>query len=340
MAISIGRRQFISALGSAAFDVLRLSFVLPVVLLLAGIGPVLPQQAQIPAQDPDTLDPTPPGSLNPEPLPPLENPNSPKTPAKQLFARELTPFPGPPRSIGGYADGCLAGATTLPIDGPTWQVMRPSRNRNWGHPNLITFLEQFADNAKKLGWNGLLIGDMSQPRGGPMINGHTSHQIGLDADIWFTPMPDHVQSREEREFSFPTDVVAKNQQDVDPKVWTHTRTDLIRTAAQDPAITRIFVNAAIKKALCRESGPDRTWLAKVRPWYGHAEHFHVRIDCPADSPACKSQPPVPASDGCGRELDHWIKHFMLAPSLIPEKPKPGVTLARLPPACKGIVMAP
>ena len=111
MAISIGRRQFISALDSATFDVLRLSFVLPVVLLLAGTGATLPQQAQIPAQDPDTLDPTPPGSLNPAPLPPLDNPNSPKTPAKQLFARKLTPFPGPPRSIGGYANGCLAFAS-------------------------------------------------------------------------------------------------------------------------------------------------------------------------------------------------------------------------------------
>src|ERR1700685_2760580 len=115
MAISIGRRQFISALESAAYDVLRLSFVLPVVLLLAGTGATLPQQAQIPAQDPDTLDPTPPGSLNPEPLPPLENPNSPNTPAKHLFASKLTPFLDPPRSIGGYADGCLAGATALPI---------------------------------------------------------------------------------------------------------------------------------------------------------------------------------------------------------------------------------
>jgi penicillin-insensitive murein endopeptidase len=332
----------LTSLAGAVFATLRLSFVLPVIILLAGIGPALPQQAQSPAQDPDTLDPTPPGSLNPELLPPLENPNSPKTPAKQLFARKVTPFPGPPRSIGGYADGCLAGATALPIDGPTWQVMRLSRNRNWGHPNLIAFLEQLADNAKKIGWNGLLIGDMSQPRGGPMINGHSSHQIGLDADIWFTPMPNHVQSREEREFSFPPDIVAKNQQDVDPEVWTHTRTDLIRTAAQDPAVTRIFVNAAIKKALCRESGPDRTWLAKVRPWYGHAEHFHIRIGCPADSPACKSQPPVPAGDGCGRELDYWIKHPVLppAPSPIPEKPKPGITLARLPAACKEIVMAP
>jgi penicillin-insensitive murein endopeptidase len=135
-----------------------------------------------------------------------------------------------------------------------------------------------------------------------MITRHTSHQVGLDADIWFTPMSDHVQTPEEREFGLAVDVVAKDQLDVDPQVWTHTQTNLIRTAAQDPAVTRIFVNAAIKKAMCREAGPDRDWLSKVRPWYGHAEHFHVRIACPADSPECTPQPPPEAGDGCGHEL--------------------------------------
>jgi len=318
-------------------------------LFLVGCGPALaqappstPPQAAAPAQDPDTLDPTPLGSLNPEPLPPLANPDSPKTAAKELFGRKPTPFPGPARSIGGYADGCLAGATVLPIDGPAWQVMRLSRNRNWGNPHLIAFLERFANNAKKVGWNGLLVGDMSQPRGGPMISGHASHQLGLDADIWFTPMPDHVQTREEREFSWAVDMVAKNLLDVDAKVWTHTRTDLVRTAAQDAAVTRIFVNAAIKKAMCREAGSDQDWLSKVRPWYGHAEHFHVRIGCPPDSPECKPQPPVPAGDGCGHELDFWFKESTLHPTppLIPPQPKPALTLAGLPAACKQIVQAP
>lgn len=308
------------------------------VLCLIGLGPAL---AQGPPRDPDTLDPTPPGSLNPEPLPPLANPNSPKIPARELFIRRPTPFPGPARSIGGYADGCLIGAAELPKDGPTWQVMRPSRNRDWGHPNLVTFLERFADNARAIGWNGLLVGDMSQPRGGPMMNGHSSHQIGLDADIWFSPMPDHVQSREEREFSFPTDVVAKNMLDVDPKTWTHTRTDLIRTAAEDAAVTRIFVNPAIKKALCRESGPDRRWLAKVRPWYFHSAHFHLRIDCPADSPECKAQPPVPGGDGCGGEVEGWIKKSMnVRPSPTADSPKASRTLASLPPACQVVAHAP
>ena len=131
--------------------------------------------------------------------------------------------------------------------------MRLSRNRNWGNPHLVRFIKRLGNNAKKVGWNGLLVGDMAQPRGGPMLSGHTSHQVGLDVDIWFTPMPGHVQSREEREFASATNVVAPDLRDVDTNVWTHTYTELIRTAAQDPPVTRIFVNAAIKKALCREA---------------------------------------------------------------------------------------
>jgi penicillin-insensitive murein endopeptidase len=171
-----------------------------------------------------------------------------------------------------------------------------------------------------------------------MLSEHRSHQIGLDVDIWFTPMPDHVQSREEREFGSATDVVAPDQRDVDPEAWTHTHTELIRTAAQDPAVTRILVNAAIKKALCREAGADRVWLFKVRPWYGHAEHFHVQIACPAGSAECKPQPPPRPSDGCGHELDFWFKESTLHPP--PTKPKPALTLASLPPACKQIVKTP
>jgi penicillin-insensitive murein endopeptidase len=286
-------------------------------------------------------DPTPQGTLTPAPLPPLADPNSPTTPAKELFARKTEPSAGPARSIGGYADGCLAGGAALPISGPNWQVMRLSRNRNWGNPALVTFLERFAAHAKHE-WNGLLVGDMSQPRGGPMISGHASHQVGLDADIWFTPMPDHVLTREEREMNGATNVVAPSGLTVDDKVWAHNYMELIRTAAQDPATTRIFVNAAIKKQICSEAGSDRAWLSKVRPWWGHAEHFHVRIACPADSPQCKPQAPPDPGDGCGHELDFWFKDSTLHPKppATPSPPKPPVTLAALPPACKQVVQAP
>ncbi len=282
------------------------------------------------------------GTLIPQPLPPLANAADPKIPAKELFARKPEPAHLAARAIGNYVRGCLAGAVALPINGQTWQVMRLSRNRNWGHPNLIRFLERLADEAPKVaGWTGLLVGDIAQPRGGPMLTGHTSHQIGLDADIWLTPMPDHRLSAEEREEMSAVRVVAADRKDVDPKVWTPGHVAVIRAAARDPLVERIFVNAAIKKALCRAPGTDRAWLHKVRPWWNHDYHFHVRIRCPSDNPDCHGQPPAPADDGCGKELDWWFTDAVLHPKPEPPgPPKPPVKIADLPPACRQVLMAP
>jgi len=282
------------------------------------------------------------GSVNPEPLPPLAHPEDPATPAKELFGRKTAPARMDARTLGFYSKGCLAGGVALPINGATWQVMRLSRNRNWGHPNLVQFLEQLSAKAPTTGWRGLLVGDMSQPRGGPMRTGHASHQVGLDADIWLTPMPDRELSRLEREEMSATMVVAEDRTDVDPKVWTPAHLNVIRTAAKDPQVARIFVNAAIKKALCREAGSDRGWLGKVQPWWGHDYHFHVRLVCPSDNPECTPQPARPADDGCGKELDHWFTEAVLhpKPSPTPSKPRPGLRMADLPDACRRVLLAP
>lgn len=282
------------------------------------------------------------GSLKPVALAPLANPESPSVPAKELFARKTLPAPMQARAIGFYARGCVAGAVALPVNGATWQVMRLSRNRNWGHPSLVRFLERFAAKAPKVGWRGLLVGDLSQARGGPMLTGHASHQVGLDADIWLTPMPDRELSREEREEMSATNVVAPDRRGVDPAAWTRAHGAVIKAAAQEPDVERILVNPAIKKALCREAGNDRSWLHKVRPYYGHNYHFHVRLRCPADSPDCRPQEPTPSADGCGKELDWWFRPAILnpPPPKEPPKPRPPLLMADLPPACRQVLMAP
>jgi penicillin-insensitive murein DD-endopeptidase len=282
------------------------------------------------------------GTLEPKPLPPLDHPGDPKTPAKELFGRVTAAARGSARVEGFYSSGCIAGAVQLPINGPDWQVMRLSRNRNWGHPALIEFLKTLAADARKTGeWNGLLIGDMSQPRGGPMITGHASHQVGLDADIWLTPMPDHELSRQEREEMSAVMMVAEDRKDVDPKVWTPGQTAVIKAAARNPRVERIFVNAAIKKALCRDADPDREWMTKVRPYWGHDYHFHVRLLCPADSPDCRPQRPPPPGDGCGKDLDWWFTDEVLHPKPQPAEPsRPPLTMANLPPACRAVLAAP
>ena len=260
--------------------------------------------------------------------------------AKELFGSKAGPADLQARSIGGYAKGCLAGGTALPINGATWQVMRLSRNRNWGHPKLVNFLERFAAKVPEVaGWNGLLVGDLAQPRGGPMLTGHASHQIGLDADIWLTPMPDRTLTADERESISAVNMVAADWKDVDPQAWTPKHMPVIRAAAKDPDVERIFVNAAIKKALCREAGSDRSWLSKVRPWRGHNWHFHVRMRCPQGNADCHGQPPVGEGDGCGADLAWWFSAKALAPRP-PPGPQRQMKLSELPNACRQVLMAP
>jgi len=284
------------------------------------------------------------GSVDPKPLPALANPNDPKIGAKELFGRKVLPAAMPTRVIGFYSKGCIAGAQPLPINGSTWQVMRLSRNRNWAHPEIVALLERLSAKVHKdAGWPGILVGDMSQPRGGPMFTGHASHQIGLDADVWLTPMPNHTLSRNEREEMSAVMMVRSDRLDIDPNAWTPQHLTVIRDAAQKPSVQRIFVNAAIKKALCREAKGDRSWLSKIRPMYGHDYHFHIRIKCPAGSTTCTGQPDNTEGEACGAaDLAYWFTDEVIhpKPSPEPEKPKPGLTLAQLPAECRQVLAAP
>jgi penicillin-insensitive murein endopeptidase len=270
-------------------------------------------------------------------LPSMASEGAAEPAARDLFGAEATPAPLEARSIGAYSRGCLAGAVALPVNGPSWQVMRLSRNRNWGRPELVDFLERLAGLAPAVGWNGLLVGDLSQPRGGPMRTGHASHQIGLDADIWLTEMPSRELSKGERESLSATSMLASGGKAVDPAIWTDSHHSIIETAARMPQVARIFVNPAIKVALCDAAGQDRGWLRVVRPWWGHDAHFHVRLKCPRGDGACRDQDPPPRGDGCGAELASWFKPPEEPAK--PVKPKPPLTMKDLPPACAEVLVA-
>src|SRR5215510_4573230 len=269
------------------------------------------------------------------------NQQNPK-PAADLFSEKKLPSLGRAMAIGYYPRGCLQGGVELPITGPTWQVMRVSRNRNWGHPNLVKFLERFAPlAAEATGWRGILVGDMAQPRGGPLPFRHKSHQIGLDVDIWFMPMPDRILSQEEREDISASNLVAADGKHVNGKIWSPADIAFIRTAAEQPEVERVLVNAAIKKELCRIEGKsDKSWMSKVRPWYGHADHIHVRLKCPTDSPNCRAQPAVPAGDGCDKSLDYWFADWILHLKIPEVGSARGLMLKDLPPACATVLNAP
>ena len=273
--------------------------------------------------------------------------------AKQLFGTVKTGAPIAARAVGFYAKGCLAGARALAVDGPGWQVMRLSRNRNWGHPKLIDLVERLARETTEAGeWPGLLVGDISQPRGGPMVSGHTSHQVGLDADVWLTPMPDRTLTKREREDMSAVSMLAADRVSVNRKVWGEGQEKLIKRAASYPEVERILVHPALKKALCESPGADPSWLRKVRPVFGHFYHFHIRMGCPKGSTSCQSQNPVGTDDGCGAELESWLKRVAPKPPAPPTEakkppakpakppaPKPEMTLADLPDECSTVLKA-
>ncbi|MBN7761283.1 penicillin-insensitive murein endopeptidase [Nitratireductor aquimarinus] len=262
--------------------------------------------------------------------------------AKQLFGAKTLPAATRPAVHGFYSKGCFAGGVAIAPDGPNWQAMRLSRNRRWGHPVMISVLEKLSREAAQDGWRGLLVGDISQPRGGPMLTGHASHQLGLDADIWFTEMPAKRMTVADRERISAISMLKKGSLYVDDKKWTKGHEAVLRRAASYPEVERLLVHPGIKKKLCDTVRGDRSWLNKVRPFWGHHYHFHVRIGCPAGSPGCKPQNPPPRSEGCDDTLAWWFTDEPWKPAKGPAKPKARdvMTMAALPSACRAVLAAP
>ena len=277
--------------------------------------------------------------------------------ANKLFGAKDYPSQQQPMPIGSYARGCGAGLVQLPETGPTWQAMRLSRHRNFGHPVMIGFLQDLSANAAAIGWGkGLYIGDISQPRGGPMTSGHASHQIGLDADIWWLAPKRLNLSGSERESISSIPMRSADQLSVTGN-WNGRARELLKIAASDPRVDRIFVAAAIKLEICKTAKRgDKKWLQKIRPVGGHDTHFHVRLKCPKGSRMCETQTPDVAAlsnggNGCDDTLNWWVTDYLNPPkpSKKPKKPqdddapkKKGprqFTMADLPGQCKDVLAA-
>ncbi len=263
-----------------------------------------------------------------------------QTPAKQIFGAEQQGSPHKPAPFGSYANGCVAGAVALPETGPSWQAMRLSRNRNWGHPDTIRYIQKLsAFAATQPGWEGLYIGDISQPRGGPMLTGHRSHQIGMDVDIWMRPANRLDLSRGARENISSISMRRAKGAFVNDS-WTRAHHNILKAAASDPAVARIFVFPGAKVQMCKDARGDRRWLRKIRPWWGHHYHFHVRLSCPRGAAGCVNQSPPPAGDGCA-DAQEWVDNILNPPPPDPNAPPPRprreLTMADLPNQCAQIL---
>lgn len=219
------------------------------------------------------------------------------------WAAIKTPSKTSTKIYGGYAGGCIAGAEALPLEGDGYLVLRSSRNRYYGHPTLITYLKSVAVKTKQAGLPKIMFGDMSAPRGGPFLKGHTSHQNGLDVDISYSFATSKMTSQERDSFVDPSMVIERKQ--VNDR-WTSQQSKLVEIAAQAPEVARIFVAPGVKRHLCKLD-PQAAWQYKVRSWWYHEDHLHVRLNCPAGSTNCEKQAALdPNNNGCGVELTDWL----------------------------------
>ncbi len=267
-------------------------------------------------------------------------PASAQTLAKELFGRLEAASNQSSAALGSYAKGCLAGGAELAENGATWQAMRLSRNRNWAHPDMLAFIERLSRKAARLtGWSGIYVGDMSQPRGGPMLTGHASHQIGLDADIWMLP-PDRLNlTRRERENLSSISMRREGGAFVNEN-WTPQHMALLKAAASDKAVARIFVFPGAKVQMCKDAKGNRDWLRKIRPWWGHHTHFHVRLACPKGAKNCVDQAPPPPGDGCAA-AQKWVDDILNPPEHDPHPttPRREYVLADLPNQCAAVLQS-
>jgi penicillin-insensitive murein endopeptidase len=219
------------------------------------------------------------------------------------WAAIKAPLPGAPEAIGFYSAGCLQGAQVLPIDGAGYAAMRPARRRFYGHPALVEYLTTLAEGRPGGAGRLLLIGDLGPARGGPTLSGHASHQNGLDADIWFITRAARPTAVERERLSAPGFVIDRKR--LKP-AWGPPQANLLVAAAGSSEVNRVFVSPPIKRYMCRRF-PEASWLYRLRPWWGHEDHFHVRLKCPADSPLCRVQDALdPKDNGCGADLDWWF----------------------------------
>ncbi|MDH3232146.1 MAG: penicillin-insensitive murein endopeptidase [Alphaproteobacteria bacterium] len=248
------------------------------------------------------------------------------------WARVSKPAPGAARVHGFYSKGCLAGARALPVNGRGFAVLRPQRNRFWGHPNMVAFVRDLARRVARAG-TVLLIADLGQPRGGP-VSGHASHQLGLDADIRLLMLPRSAMTRAYRADPPYVSMLTPDRKAIDRRRWSRRQIRLIRAAARDARVDRIFVHPVIKRALCRAVRKERRWLAKVVPWYGHHAHMHVRLSCPKGSPGCVRQRALPPGTGCGAALAWW---FRKVPSKPAKRPLKKPRKPPLPRACAAVL---
>ncbi len=232
------------------------------------------------------------------------------------WARIEKPLPGVSQSIGRPNGGCLIGAQELDLSGNTWELMRPQKRRNFAHPELIEILKQLGAHIQSKSvtkTEKLLIGDLSQAAGGPLPFGDSSHQTGLDAEIWWMRLSHfpYVLDKENREKLEAKSILHADGLSLN-SYWDVLTQEMLLWLASRGEVQAVYVNAAIKKKLCLEMSfhPGHN---KIFADFGHEKSFRLRLLCPENSKYCTNLWEDASANSCNDDdLEQWFRPEILA----------------------------
>lgn len=201
--------------------------------------------------------------------------------------------PPPSASMGWANGGRLVNPAHLEQD----QFVRylPGRSLHYATDELVGLLRRVGRAVNRRTGARLTVGDLSAHNGGP-VGHHASHQSGRDADLCFFQADARGHSVASADYvTFDRNgraLVGPLRFDV-ARNWA-----LVEALVNDPAVRveHLFIAHWLRALLLdygRAHGADAATLARAESLMHqpvnanpHANHFHVRIACPAGDEAC------------------------------------------------------
>ena len=205
--------------------------------------------------------------------------------------------------MGFYSNGSLKNGVDLPHEGTGFMRLYLGEDRGWGTDEMIQMITASAREMDSLypGFGRLQVEDIGQFGGGE-IDGHASHQNGLDVDLTFYRKDglEHDPVATGETYS-PSMVIGGR---ISSNFDAERNWQFFKLLHRHGNVQRIFVDQVIKNEICREAsrvGEKKSYvevLRSLRHQTNHADHMHVRLRCPVKDKSCKSQAEVAAGSGC------------------------------------------
>lgn len=209
--------------------------------------------------------------------------------------------------VGYSTKGSLENATNLfdlsnADNGSFFKLLAPAKKRFYGTfemGSLLKFLGEFV--RSKLKNSGLVVGDVSQEKGGAIYSlnpktkkyelAHSGHEAGMDADVAYMVAKNSL---------IFNSVLGKEAGKLDPDFLIKDQWELFKVGYQTGLVDITFLDEKIKGALCKmalqnneissykdEKSFAGQVLSRLIPWPGHHHHFHLRMKCSKNQPRCR-----------------------------------------------------